>query len=70
MYILSQKENENILFASGSIALQGGAPANVATFAFSNNSWAAVGDGNELPGPVTALAVDNQNTSSVFAAGR
>lgn len=43
--------------------------ANVAQYTFSNTSWAAIGSGS-LPGPVTAVEVDNGNASSIFAAGR
>ena len=60
------QSNEDILLASGSITISGVA-SNVASYTFSNNSWTSLGS---LPGPVTALAVDNLNSSSVFAAGR
>ena len=58
------------MFASGSISLSDGTPANVAMFAFDNSTWSAVGTGSDLPGPVTAVTVDNRNSSSIFAAGR
>ncbi|KAL6310506.1 cortical protein marker for cell polarity-domain-containing protein [Sparassis latifolia] len=58
------------LVAAGSIALANGTQANVASFIFSNSSWASVGDGAELPGPVTAVAVNDGNFNSVFTAGR
>jgi hypothetical protein len=58
------------LVASGSIALADNSSANVAQFNLKNNSWAAVGAGSGLPGPVTAVAVNDGNTSSIFAAGR
>ncbi|KIY50189.1 hypothetical protein FISHEDRAFT_64862 [Fistulina hepatica ATCC 64428] len=62
--------SDGILVACGSIALSAGTSANVVQFTFSNNSWTAIGDGSDLPGPVTALAVNNGNESSIFAAGR
>ncbi|KAJ7901690.1 cortical protein marker for cell polarity-domain-containing protein [Mycena olivaceomarginata] len=46
--------NQDYLIASGSIAL----------------TWASVGKGTDLPGPVTAVEVNAGNTSSIFAAGR
>lgn len=33
-------------------------------------SWAAVGSSSQIPGPVTAVEVDNGNASSIFAAGQ
>ncbi|EMD37469.1 hypothetical protein CERSUDRAFT_114109 [Gelatoporia subvermispora B] len=62
--------NEDIIIAAGSIALADGTPANVAAYTISNQTWAAVGSGNDLPGPVTAVTVDNGNVSSIFAAGK
>ncbi|KAF8891660.1 cortical protein marker for cell polarity-domain-containing protein [Infundibulicybe gibba] len=58
------------LIAAGSIALPGNTPANVAQFGFANATWAAVGQGGDLPGPVTAVEVNSGNPSSIFAAGR
>ena len=69
MCVMTQN-NQDLLFASGSIALQSGVPANVAMFSFENATWTAVGSGADLPGPVTAVTLDNGNSSSVFAAGR
>jgi hypothetical protein len=60
--------NQDILVAAGAIALSDNSPAHVAKFAFENSTWAAVGSG--LPGPVTALEVNNGNASSIFAAGK
>ena len=40
-------------------------------FSFGNSTWTAVGDvAAKIPGPVTALATDAGNSSSIFAAGR
>ncbi|EIW82991.1 hypothetical protein CONPUDRAFT_81100 [Coniophora puteana RWD-64-598 SS2] len=61
--------NQEYLIAAGSITLSGGS-ANVAMYSFSSGTWNAVGDGSSIPGPVTALEVDNSNSSSIFAAGR
>ncbi|GJJ06441.1 hypothetical protein Clacol_000633 [Clathrus columnatus] len=61
--------NPNLLIAAGSIKLSDGTSSNVAAFDFSNNTWSSVGNGAQIPGPVTAFAVDNGNMSSIFAAG-
>jgi hypothetical protein len=55
---------------SGSLALSDNTVANVAQFGFSNASWASVGAGTDLPGPVTAVEVNGGNASSIFVAGR
>ena len=39
-------------------------------FSFANSTWVPVGSGADIPGPVTAVTVDNGNSSSIFAAGR
>lgn len=44
--------------------------ANVAKYSFPNNTWSSVGSGSDLPGPVTALEVNSNNASSIFAAGK
>lgn len=56
--------------AAGVITLTDGTSANVAQYNFANNSWTAVGDPTLIPGPVTAVEVNNGNSSSIFAAGR
>lgn len=48
--------------------LSDGTAANVAKYYFANSTWAAVGSG--IPGPVTAVRINDQNLSSIFAAGR
>ncbi|KAL1942645.1 hypothetical protein VTO73DRAFT_4885 [Trametes versicolor] len=60
----------NALIAAGSIVLADNTPANVASYAFSNTTWSAVGSGSDLPGPVTAAEVNAGNINSIFAAGR
>lgn len=60
----------DVIIASGSIALADGSVANVAQYAVANGTWTAVGGSNALPGPVTALEVNDGNVSSIFAAGR
>lgn len=67
---MSEQDRRDVLVAAGSIALADGTPANVAEFAIANQTWSAVGDSAQLPGPVTAMEVNNGNTSSIFAAGR
>lgn len=68
MMLLQNKQDT--LVASGSIALADGTAANVAKYAFANATWTAVGSGADLPGPVTAVEVNNGNLSSIFAAGQ
>lgn len=63
-----QAGSDDVLVVTGSIQLQDGTPANVAKYYFSNSSWAAVG--SSLPGPVTAVSVNNDNIGDIFAAGR
>lgn len=58
------------LIAAGSVALADSTSANVASYSLTNSTWSSVGQGSDLPGPVTALEINNGNASSVFAAGR
>jgi hypothetical protein len=58
-----------LLVIGGSLGLSGSS-ANVLQFAFSNSSWSVLGSESSIPGPVTALAVNDRNDSSIFAAGR
>ncbi|KAF8554722.1 hypothetical protein OG21DRAFT_1439806 [Imleria badia] len=62
--------NQELLVAAGVITLAGGTSANVAQYSFANNTWTAIGDPTMIPGPVTAVEVNNGNSSSIFAAGR
>ncbi|GLB37220.1 putative cortical protein marker for cell polarity [Lyophyllum shimeji] len=61
--------NQEFLVASGSIALSDNT-VNVVQFGFANSTWTPLGTPGELPGPVSALEVNNGNASSIFAAGR
>lgn len=62
--------NQETLIAAGSITLLGGSTTNVAQYNFANSTWAPIGNSAEIPGPVTAVTVNNGNSSSIFAAGR
>ncbi|KAH7888779.1 cortical protein marker for cell polarity-domain-containing protein [Phlebopus sp. FC_14] len=62
--------NQELLVAAGSITFTSGTSVNVALYSFANASWTAIGDSTEVPGPVTAVEVNNGNSSSIFAAGR
>lgn len=55
---------------AGALTLADGTSANVAQYNFDNSTWTAVGGANSVPGPVTAISVNNLNSSSIFAAGR
>ena len=59
-----------MLIAGGSITLSGSSSDNVLQFTFNNASWSTLGGSADLPGPITAIAVNNGNYSSIFAAGR
>ncbi|KAG6915394.1 hypothetical protein DXG01_011713 [Tephrocybe rancida] len=63
-------DSQELLIASGSIALSDNTVSNVVQFSFSNSTWIALGKPGDLPGPVTAIEVNNGNVSSIFAAGR
>lgn len=58
--------NAEILLAAGALSLAG-SQVYMAAYTSQNQSWSAVGT---LPGPVTALSVDDRNQSSLFAAGK
>ncbi|KAJ3547650.1 hypothetical protein NM688_g5377 [Phlebia brevispora] len=60
----------NSIVVAGSLALADGTGTNVASFAIANQSWSAVGNSGDLPGPVTAMDVNDGNSSSIFAAGK
>ncbi|KAI0645397.1 cortical protein marker for cell polarity-domain-containing protein [Trametes meyenii] len=60
----------NALIAAGSIALADSTHANVAAYSLSNSTWSSVGNGGDLPGPATAVEVNDGNMNSIFAAGR
>ncbi|CAE6429429.1 unnamed protein product [Rhizoctonia solani] len=62
--------NAELLIVAGALTLSDGSSANVAQYSFDNSTWISVGGGNGVPGPVTALSVDNLNSNSIFAAGR
>ncbi|KIK67106.1 hypothetical protein GYMLUDRAFT_37143 [Collybiopsis luxurians FD-317 M1] len=62
--------NQDTLIAAGSIALSDHTAANVAQLSFANLSWTAVGSSSDIPGPVTALEVNDANANSIFAAGK
>ncbi|CAE6438559.1 hypothetical protein ACGC1H_006973 [Rhizoctonia solani] len=61
--------NAELLVVAGALTLDDGTPANVAQYSFDNSTWMSIG-ANGVPGPVTALSVDNLNSSNIFAAGR
>lgn len=59
-------DSADTLVAAGSFELNNGDVAYVATYDFGNATWTNLGS---LPGPALAVAVDNKNASSVYAAG-
>ncbi|KAG9012534.1 hypothetical protein FRB94_005851 [Tulasnella sp. JGI-2019a] len=58
--------SDNVMVVGGALTLADGTPANVAAFSFATFTWEGLGS---PPGPVTAVAVNNNNQSSVYAAG-
>lgn len=68
IYIL--KDNQNLLIAGGSISLPDNTAGNVLQFSIDNATWAVVGSGADIPGPISALEVDDGNATSIFAAGK
>ncbi|KAH7339774.1 cortical protein marker for cell polarity-domain-containing protein [Rhizoctonia solani] len=68
-FILVAQSNAELLIVAGTLTLADGTAANVAQYSFDNSTWNSIGGAN-VPGPVTALSVDNLNSNSIFAAGR
>ncbi|KAH7108308.1 cortical protein marker for cell polarity-domain-containing protein [Auriculariales sp. MPI-PUGE-AT-0066] len=62
--------NLDTLVVGGVIQLPDNTASNVAAFSVQNATWTAIGGGQNIPGPVTALEVNNGNASSIFAAGK
>ena len=59
-------DNAEILVVGGAFAMSNGDVAYVATYSFANSTWTSLGS---LPGPALAVAIDDKNVSSIFAAG-
>ena len=59
-------DNYELLIVAGSFVLASGDVSYVATFSFDNSTWTGLGT---LPGPALAVAVDNKNSTNIFAAG-
>lgn len=68
--VVYAEDNQGVLFAGGSLTLADNTPGNVLQYTFNSSTWNVVGSASALPGPVTALEVNNGNASSVFAAGQ
>jgi hypothetical protein len=64
--LTSPQSNSEILIAGGSLTVSG-SQTYMASYTHSNQTWTSLGS---LPGPVTAVGVNNRNQSSVFAAGK
>ncbi|KAF5351821.1 hypothetical protein D9756_007372 [Leucocoprinus leucothites] len=62
--------NEEFLIVGGSLSIGGSNTASVAQFELANSTWTNLGSSSDVPGPVTAIEVNNANVSSIFAAGR
>ena len=64
------QSNQEFLIAAGSLKMSDGTVASVAQFSLTNRTWAAVGSSADLPGPASAVGVNDGNENSLFAAGR
>ena len=62
--------SSDVMFVAGSFNLPSSTASTfVAKYTFSNSSWSALGDASAVPGPATAIVVDNKNASNIFVAG-
>ncbi|EST08468.1 Rax2 [Kalmanozyma brasiliensis GHG001] len=63
----------NQLILAGSLTVNG-AQASLASYNFDTQTWTALGTvgsgSNQIPGPATAVSVDDLNANAIFAAGR
>jgi hypothetical protein len=62
--------NSDLLIAAGSIMFPDKTAVNVAQYSVANSTWMPVGNSGQLPGPATAVEVNELNQNSIFAAGR
>ncbi|KAK2467777.1 hypothetical protein APHAL10511_000072 [Amanita phalloides] len=62
--------NQDLLIAAGSMKLADGTITGVAQYSLTNETWTSLGSGSDLPGPVTAVEVNDGKVNSIFAAGR
>ncbi|KAF9484449.1 hypothetical protein BDN70DRAFT_989542 [Pholiota conissans] len=62
--------NQNLLIAGGSMSLSDNTEGNVLQYSIDNSTWTVVGSGADIPGPISALEVDDGNATSIFAAGK
>lgn len=62
-----------MLVVAGSFIMSDGTLAYVAAYAFSNATWTTVGTigaaAGALPGPVTAMTVDDRNMDAIYVSG-
>lgn len=58
----------DLLFVAGALTVDGRSTA-VARYTYGNSSWVAVEGGETLPGPATAIVVDDHDASAIFVAG-
>ncbi|SNX84709.1 uncharacterized protein MEPE_03418 [Melanopsichium pennsylvanicum] len=63
----------NLLILAGSMTVNG-AEASLASYNFDSQIWSSLGSvgsgANQIPGPATAVSVDDLNANAIFAAGR
>lgn len=63
-------DDQKTLIVGGTIVLADSTTSNVAEYSLANSTWTAPGGGQGIPGSVSALEVNNGNSSSIFAAGQ
>jgi hypothetical protein len=65
--------SSDVLVVAGSFVMSDSTLAYVAQYNFQNSTWVALGMAGtgigQVPGPATAMTVDNSNSSNIFVSG-
>ncbi len=65
--------SSDILVIAGSFVMSDSTVAYVAQYSFANSTWVSLGKAGtgagQIPGPATAMTVDNNNSSNIFISG-
>lgn len=54
---------------AGAFTLSDGTAAYVAKYDFGSSAWTTLASGDQLSGPVTAMALDDGDVNKIYAAG-
>jgi hypothetical protein len=69
----TEQSSSDTLIVAGSFVMADNTLAYVAQYSFPNSTWVAlgrVGNGDgQIPGPATAMTVDNSDISNIFVSG-